>query len=104
MKFLLISVLLPFSVLLAQGIAVPVAEPAPEPAPEDGDLIDRAFTSPNLGAVPGSCPQQTNQCQTGSPFCCVTTDGRESHVPATSCFEQSDLRFRNELCQVYHNL
>src|SRR5438034_4493568 len=86
MRFLPGSLVLSLFLLFAQGIAVPVADAAPEPAPEDGELVaKRALNIPGLpGAGGSSTCNQTNQCQTGTSFCCNTENGRECHVPPTS--------------------
>ncbi|KAK2807824.1 hypothetical protein FQN50_005213, partial [Emmonsiellopsis sp. PD_5] len=74
MKFIYTSTIVSLALLLTQAIAVPIAEP-------EAELDERGFPKwPKLPGLGGSdCPtapvQQTNQCSTGTPFCCSPENG-----------------------------
>ncbi|KAK2732656.1 hypothetical protein FQN57_002586 [Myotisia sp. PD_48] len=104
MRGLINYVVFIFALLFANVLAVPVAEPeaipnpgpgpVPEPSPEAGELVarDASPAVPKGFLPPGLCPppvQQTNNCQTGIPYCCSTESGKHNCVKsAVNCQQQ----------------
>src|SRR5215471_18476270 len=93
MRFLPSSFIVSLVVLLSLGTTVPVAEPKPHPVGfvRDNDLIPRK-----------DCPavNQTNNCQTGTPFCCSPGEKGECQVqPASSAEQFNPFFFSGPSCQ-----
>ncbi|KAI1980423.1 hypothetical protein LOZ53_000614 [Ophidiomyces ophidiicola] len=99
MKFFTSSTVLSFVFFFSYGLAVPVADAEPQPVPNPGpgpvpasepgnNLMSRdpanilSSLVPALNA-PSNCPTQTNQCSSGTPFCCSTDSGSHNCVKST---------------------
>ncbi|EEH16340.1 hypothetical protein PABG_06427 [Paracoccidioides brasiliensis Pb03] len=110
MKFISSSIFLSLLMLLSQSIAIPT--PDPEPIPEDAMLEIEAVLAARglkLPNIPGLCPppssapvQQSNQCSTGTPFCCSTEDGSHNCVKSNVSCDQTVIccnnNFGSQVC------